>query len=43
MAGARLYAMGGAIGGLVLALITIFKKEWSPVTAPIYALVKACS
>ncbi|EKT4089906.1 Bax inhibitor-1/YccA family protein [Stenotrophomonas maltophilia] len=38
--GARLYAMGGAIGGLVLALITVFKKEWSPVTAPMYALVE---
>ncbi|WP_159097476.1 Bax inhibitor-1/YccA family protein [Isoptericola jiangsuensis] len=40
MASAKLYAMGGAIGGLVLALITIFKKEWSPVTAPMYALVE---
>ena len=40
MAGAKLYAMGGAIGGLVLALITVFKKEWSPVTAPMYALVE---
>jgi uncharacterized YccA/Bax inhibitor family protein len=29
---------GGAIGGLVLALITTFKKEWSAVTAPLYAL-----
>jgi len=29
---------GGLIGGLVFALATIFKKEWSPVTAPIYAL-----
>lgn len=28
---------GGAIGGFVVALITIFKKEWSPITAPIYA------
>ncbi len=37
---ASLYAIGGAIGGLVLALITIFKKEWSPVTAPMYALVE---
>ncbi|MBA0282446.1 Bax inhibitor-1/YccA family protein [Stenotrophomonas maltophilia] len=37
---ARLYAMGGAIGGLVLALVTVFKKEWSPVTAPMYALVE---
>jgi uncharacterized YccA/Bax inhibitor family protein len=29
--------MGGLIGGLVFALVTIFKKEWSPVTAPLYA------
>ena len=28
----------GLIGGLIFAMITIFKKEWSPVTAPIYAL-----
>jgi uncharacterized YccA/Bax inhibitor family protein len=30
----------GAIGGLVAALVTVFKKEWSPVTAPIYALLE---
>jgi uncharacterized YccA/Bax inhibitor family protein len=30
----------GAIGGLILALITIFKKTWSPVTAPIYAVLE---
>jgi uncharacterized YccA/Bax inhibitor family protein len=30
----------GGIGGLVLAIVTIFKKEWSPVTAPIYALLE---
>jgi len=30
----------GAIGGLVLALVTIFKKEWAPVTAPAYALLE---
>lgn len=29
--------MGGVIGGLVFALVTIFKKEWAPVTAPLYA------
>lgn len=28
----------GLIGGLVTSLVTIFKKEWSPVSAPIYAL-----
>jgi len=32
--------MIGAIGGFVLALVTIFKKEWSPVTAPAYALLE---
>jgi uncharacterized YccA/Bax inhibitor family protein len=38
--GAMIYLLGGAIGGLVLALVTAFKKEWSPVTAPLYALVE---
>lgn len=38
--GAMIYAIGGAIGGLILALVTVFKKEWSPVTAPMYALVE---
>ena len=38
--GAMIYLIGGAIGGLVLALVTTFKKEWSPVTAPMYALVE---
>jgi uncharacterized YccA/Bax inhibitor family protein len=31
---------GGAIGGFVVALITAFKTSWSPVTAPIYALLE---
>ena len=30
----------GFLGGFVLAMVTIFKKEWSPVTAPIYALLE---
>ena len=38
--GAMIYLIGGAIGGLVLALVTTFKKEWAPVTAPMYALVE---
>jgi uncharacterized YccA/Bax inhibitor family protein len=29
---------GGAIGGFILAMITVFKQQWSAVTAPIYAL-----
>ena len=32
--------IGGMIGGLIFAMITIFKKEWAPVTAPIYALLE---
>jgi uncharacterized YccA/Bax inhibitor family protein len=32
------WMVGGLIAGLVFAIVTIFKKEWSPVTAPIYAL-----
>ncbi|MGD0682870.1 MAG: Bax inhibitor-1/YccA family protein [Terracidiphilus sp.] len=30
----------GLFGGLIVAMVTIFKKEWSPVTAPIYALLE---
>jgi uncharacterized YccA/Bax inhibitor family protein len=30
----------GGIGGFIIAMVTVFKKEWSPVTAPIYALLE---
>src|ERR1019366_5340820 len=30
----------GMFGGLIFALVTSFKKEWSPITAPIYALLE---
>ena len=30
----------GSFGGHVFAIVTVFKKEWSPVTAPIYALLE---
>jgi uncharacterized YccA/Bax inhibitor family protein len=40
LANAGVYVWGGAIGGLVLAMVTIFKKEWAPVSAPLYALVE---
>lgn len=33
-------AMIGAIGGFIVALVTIFKKTWSPVTAPLYAALE---
>jgi uncharacterized YccA/Bax inhibitor family protein len=32
------WMIGGALGGFAVALVTIFKKNWSPVSAPIYAL-----
>ena len=31
------YIWIGFIGGFILALITIFKKEWAPYTVPLYA------
>jgi len=39
-AAAPIYMWGGVIGGLIVAFITIFKKQWSPVTAPLYALLE---
>ena len=30
----------GGIGGLITAVVTFFKKTWSPVTAPLYAVME---
>ena len=32
--------MIGALGGFVVAMVTSFKKEWSPVTSPVYAVLE---
>jgi uncharacterized YccA/Bax inhibitor family protein len=32
--------LAGVIGGFICAIVTVFKKEWSPVTAPLYALLE---
>lgn len=32
--------IGGGVGGFVVALVTVFKKTWSPFTAPMYALLE---
>lgn len=32
--------MLGVIGGLVAALVTVFKKEWAPISTPIYAALE---
>jgi uncharacterized YccA/Bax inhibitor family protein len=34
------YVIIGFIGGFIVALVTIFKKEWSATTVPIYALLE---
>ena len=34
------FMIGGSIVGLIFALITIFKRTWAPITAPIYAVAK---
>jgi uncharacterized YccA/Bax inhibitor family protein len=34
------WMIGGMLGGFIFAMVTIFKKEWAPVTAPIYALLE---
>jgi len=34
------WMLGGALGGFVFALITVFKKQWAGVTAPVYALLE---
>ena len=34
------YILIGFIGGFIVAIITIFKKEWSPITVPIYAVLE---
>jgi uncharacterized YccA/Bax inhibitor family protein len=40
MAQPILLLLGGAIGGAILGFVTIFKKEWAPVTTPIYAFLE---
>ena len=30
------------IGGFIIAIITVFKKEWAPFTVPIYAILEGC-
>jgi uncharacterized YccA/Bax inhibitor family protein len=34
------WMIGGLLGGFIVALVTTFKANWSPVTAPIYALLE---
>jgi len=34
------YLIGGAVGGFVVALVTIFKKPWAFATAPLYSVLE---
>ena len=34
------YVIIGFVGGFIVALVTIFKKQWSPTTVPIYAVLE---
>lgn len=35
-----LWMIVGIIGGLIVAFITVFKKTWAPITAPLYAVLE---
>lgn len=35
-----IWVLGGALGGFIVALVTVFKKQWAGVTAPLYALLE---
>ncbi|MEE8134251.1 MAG: Bax inhibitor-1/YccA family protein [Gemmatimonadales bacterium] len=34
------WMIGGIFGGLVMAMVTVFKPTWSPITAPMYAALE---
>lgn len=39
-AAVQTWMWGGLIGGLILALVTVFKAEWAPLSAPLYAVME---
>lgn len=34
------WVIGGSIGGFAVAMITVFKKNWAGITAPLYAILE---
>jgi uncharacterized YccA/Bax inhibitor family protein len=38
--GMMMWLLTGVIGGFVVSLVTVFKREWSPITAPLYAVLQ---
>ncbi len=39
-ANVNLWIIGGFVGGLIVAIVTVFKATWSPFTAPLYAALE---
>ena len=35
-----IWMMIGIVGGLIVSFVTVFKKQWSPITAPLYAVLE---
>jgi len=40
IAAMQTYMIAGGIGGFITAIITVFKRTWSPFTAPVYAVLE---
>jgi uncharacterized YccA/Bax inhibitor family protein len=40
MADVAPYLLVGMFGGFIAAMVTAFKKEWAPITAPLYSLLE---
>lgn len=39
-AAVQTWMLVGLIGGFILSLVTIFKKDWAPISAPLYAVMQ---
>ncbi len=39
-AAVQTWMLVGLFGGLILSFVTIFKKEWAPISAPLYAVLE---
>lgn len=38
--GSSILMVAGGVGGFIVAIITILKKQWSPITVPLYAMLE---
>ncbi|MDB4147945.1 Bax inhibitor-1/YccA family protein [bacterium] len=35
-----IFMISGGLGGLIVAIVTIYKKTWAPITVPLYAILE---